>query len=271
MGARVLGESAKRGAVLRANELRLATRDGFVSALGAEAQASRPTISQPTPATSSTTTTTFQDSPTSTRSTTPRARHDPLRLCRTCARPFPEQDLTRGRCAKCGPEYERDKSRRRRNNAGTKTRDSATWQKVRAIARARDGSCTQRHQGNCNGRLEVHHRIPIEHGGQPFDLANLVTLCRHHHEQAEAAFLVGVLQPPPGFREKSEGPSVGEACRKCGGSRPVVWSFRVGVEVGCSELVVSVVSCGEESAMAGGESRRRWLPTTRLGAPLLRC
>ena len=144
------------------------------------------------------------------------------RLCLTCARPFPEGDLIRGRCPEHAREYERDKSRRRRaTSTATQTRDTATWKKVRAIARARDQACTQRHQGNCNGQLEVHHRIPIGQGGQPFDLANLVTLCRHHHKQAEAAFLKArAIHPLPGFREKhsgwrdpstedSQGPSVG--------------------------------------------------------------
>ena len=31
------------------------------------------------------------------------------------------------------------------------------------------------------GRLEVHHIKPLEHGGKPFELSNLRTLCREHH------------------------------------------------------------------------------------------
>src|SRR6188508_1146829 len=134
------------------------------------------------------------------------------RPCRTCYRAVPETELVRGRCPEHAAEYERDKSRRRRaTSTATQTRDTTTWQHVRAAARARDGGCTQRHTHNCNGRLEVHHRIPLELGGQPFDLNNLETLCRRHHSQAEASFLRGdSSHPPVALREtNSEGPSIG--------------------------------------------------------------
>ena len=29
--------------------------------------------------------------------------------------------------------------------------------------------------------MEVHHLKSLEHGGSPFELANLRTLCREHH------------------------------------------------------------------------------------------
>jgi len=121
-----------------------------------------------------------------------------------------------GKCPTCQIEYEREKSARRRaNNPATRTRNTAAWQKTRALARARDAGCTQRHTGNCNGRLEVHHRTPIEHGGQPYDLTNLVTLCRHHHEEAEARLFGGATSHPISttsretLDELDEGPSVG--------------------------------------------------------------
>ena len=31
------------------------------------------------------------------------------------------------------------------------------------------------------GRLEVHHLKSLDHGGKPFELDNLRTLCREHH------------------------------------------------------------------------------------------
>ena len=38
---------------------------------------------------------------------------------------------------------------------------------------------------DCYGRLEVHHLVPVRLGGAPFDLGNLVTVCRGHHEAIE--------------------------------------------------------------------------------------
>ena len=49
------------------------------------------------------------------------------------------------------------------------------------------------------GRLEVHHQVPIEAGGAPYDDANCITLCRgchirHHQAEREANL-------PPDVRE----------------------------------------------------------------------
>ena len=71
--------------------------------------------------------------------------------------------------------------------AASRTRDSAAWKHARNLARSRDGGCTQRHQGDCDGRLEVHHVRPLEAGGTNA-LSNLQTLCRRHHSQAEGNF-----------------------------------------------------------------------------------
>jgi hypothetical protein len=88
---------------------------------------------------------------------------------------------TRTRC----PDCERAHSRQRATEPQSHIRNSAAWQRARAAAKARDNGCAMRTQGGCNGRLEVHHRTPIAAGGNPYDLANLLTLCRTHHEQAE--------------------------------------------------------------------------------------
>jgi 5-methylcytosine-specific restriction endonuclease McrA len=109
------------------------------------------------------------------------------RICNSCQRVFPEQDIRRGRCADCARTYERDRSRRRRlEQPQTRIRDRAQWKDARTAARARDGGCVYRNGGGCDGALAVHHRIPIEQGGAPYDLRNLETACRAHHERAEA-------------------------------------------------------------------------------------
>jgi 5-methylcytosine-specific restriction endonuclease McrA len=108
-----------------------------------------------------------------------------LHLCNGCHRGFAFEEMKRGRCDDCRKTYEREKSRRRRaTSTAVRTRDSLAWQAARAQARARDGGCVYRHQGGCAGELAVHHRIPLEQGGTN-ELANLITVCRHHHEEVE--------------------------------------------------------------------------------------
>ena len=53
------------------------------------------------------------------------------------------------------------------------------WGKVRLMVLDRDGWRCQ----TCGkvGRLEVDHRVPLEHGGAVYDLGNLQALCRSCH------------------------------------------------------------------------------------------
>ena len=110
----------------------------------------------------------------------------PYRLCPACGALIDDTIHTRGRCAPCRKQYERDKSKRRRERShATQSRGTKVWKEARTAARARDGGCIHRHQGGCHGQIQVHHVIPLERGGTNA-LHNLVTLCRAHHEQAEA-------------------------------------------------------------------------------------
>jgi 5-methylcytosine-specific restriction endonuclease McrA len=120
-----------------------------------------------------------------------------------------------GKCPECNRAYEREKSRRRRDQYATRVRDSVSWQHARALARRRDGGCVLRTQGDCSGQLGVHHIVPLAEGGDN-SLSNLMSLCRRHHETLEAearSFRVAAPTHLPGFREThkkvTEGPSVG--------------------------------------------------------------
>lgn len=64
--------------------------------------------------------------------------------------------------------------------------DTLRWQLVRLRAISRDGgSCTVSRflgAGDCSpGAPHVHHVVPLEDGGDPYDLANLATTCPAHH------------------------------------------------------------------------------------------
>jgi 5-methylcytosine-specific restriction endonuclease McrA len=61
-------------------------------------------------------------------------------------------------------------------------RSSRRWQLLRGLARQRDGHRCRR-CGSSVG-LEVHHVWAIDRGGAPFDLDNLITLCRLCHHGA---------------------------------------------------------------------------------------
>lgn len=58
------------------------------------------------------------------------------------------------------------------------------WRALRRVILERDGwRCTACGRA---GRLEVHHRRPVQHGGPMFDPENLRTLCRACHFAAHA-------------------------------------------------------------------------------------
>jgi len=86
------------------------------------------------------------------------------------------------RCAVCVAERP---SRRARGDMHQAVIDSTKWRRARAKARRRDGGCVDRGEGLCHGRLEGHHIVRVRDGGAPYDLENVLTLCRRHHEMRE--------------------------------------------------------------------------------------
>ena len=62
--------------------------------------------------------------------------------------------------------------------------DSRQWRRVRLEAIERDQVCQS--YGPHGGPLTVHHITAISDGGEPYNLANLVTLCRTCHARTES-------------------------------------------------------------------------------------
>ena len=85
------------------------------------------------------------------------------RACPQCGR------MGRGRCANCA----------RPARQGASLYDSARWQKLRAIVRARDGACVR---CGTTANLSVHH---IDGDWRNNTMSNLVTLCRRCHGRAD--------------------------------------------------------------------------------------
>ena len=71
----------------------------------------------------------------------------------------------------------------------SKIRSARTWKKVKQLANERDGMmcvfCFAEGRINTQG-LETHHIVPLHvDPARAYELENLVTLCRTHHEEAE--------------------------------------------------------------------------------------
>lgn len=63
------------------------------------------------------------------------------------------------------------------------------WREARERVLERDRFTCQAGRlagGPCHPTLDVHHVVPVEHGGALYDTANLVTLCHAHHPMVEA-------------------------------------------------------------------------------------
>jgi hypothetical protein len=83
-----------------------------------------------------------------------------VKFCLHCHRHYEVGTGVRGRCGDCGRAYDRELSRQKR---ARRARNSAAWQKARALARQRDGqrcvSC------GATEKVEVHHIIRVADGG----------------------------------------------------------------------------------------------------------
>lgn len=83
--------------------------------------------------------------------------------------------------------------RKRSNDKITHFRNSAEWKTARKAALERDMNicriCAEE-QCLCGNDLQVHHIIPlVADFSKREDLSNLITLCRFHHEAAEAGLI----------------------------------------------------------------------------------
>ena len=105
-----------------------------------------------------------------------------LRACSYCGR------VHAGSCTK-RQEAEERRARYRKESQTAELRSATAWKKVRRWANERDrGLCRLCFE---DGKvetlhLETHHIVPLEEAPDlAFELDNLITLCRQHHEQAE--------------------------------------------------------------------------------------
>ena len=57
--------------------------------------------------------------------------------------------------------------------------DARKWARARKAALERAGWKSE--LSGLRGKLEVHHKVKLEHGGAPYDLGNLVVMTRSEH------------------------------------------------------------------------------------------
>lgn len=114
---------------------------------------------------------------------------------------------------------------------------STAWASVREGVLVRDGyRCQSRHPDH-EGVLQVHHVVPLRHGGAPLDEHNLVTLCRHHHERAER--LIPETRIVIGDGDGLRWTRAADAC----GMTPEEW-VRATLDRACDELGLDATSGG---------------------------
>ena len=91
---------------------------------------------------------------------------------------------------KCPAKRERTRYKAINRTDEMKFRSSAEWQKKTAEIRRRDAGLCKLclYEGRINGRdLSIHHIDPIRrYPDRKLDNDNLITLCRDHHQQADA-------------------------------------------------------------------------------------
>lgn len=88
-------------------------------------------------------------------------------------------------CLDCNSHHPSDYScpkreaKRYASSAARKARGRHAWKVARTAARQRDGERCTRCGSTRN--LQVHHIVPLSHGGERYALSNLTTLCRDCH------------------------------------------------------------------------------------------
>jgi 5-methylcytosine-specific restriction endonuclease McrA len=101
-----------------------------------------------------------------------------------------------GRCSRC----RRIDSRERYHTEPIRQlRSTARYRRQRDAAKRRDGYRCQ--VCGATENLEAHHIVPLEHGGNPLALDNLVTLCSSCHRRQPTFFEERADSRPPAERE----------------------------------------------------------------------
>jgi 5-methylcytosine-specific restriction endonuclease McrA len=102
-----------------------------------------------------------------------------LKVCNRCQRPYDPRSAPprRGKCASCETEYQREKSRRRRQLHGTTSQRGygTRWQALVKRAIAAQPWCSY-----CGSREDLtgDHRVPVSKGGTARSIADVIVACR---------------------------------------------------------------------------------------------
>ena len=96
---------------------------------------------------------------------------------RLCVTPGCASTTTRGgRCGECQRVYERSIER-----AGRELYSTKRWQIARRKQLFPDTLCELQYEGCVGLANEVHHRVPLRDGGDPFAPSNLMSACKPCH------------------------------------------------------------------------------------------
>ena len=93
------------------------------------------------------------------------------------------------RCDRHRKQEQKESDRGRKADPFRRIYTSKTWRRVREVKLAMDPLCERcKANGRIEAATEVHHRIAVRDGGDPFDVAGLESLCKpcHSRESAES-------------------------------------------------------------------------------------
>ena len=93
------------------------------------------------------------------------------------------------RCDRHRKQEQKEYDRGRKADPFRRLYASKAWRRVREVKLAMDPLCERcKANGRIEAATEVHHRIAVRDGGDPFDVAGLESLCKpcHSRESAES-------------------------------------------------------------------------------------
>ena len=106
---------------------------------------------------------------------------------KACAVPGCPNRVVKGRCPEHARTSDRQYNARHDRNAGD-PRSTARWRKIRAAYLFAHPTCEcGQHDDLPPFADDVHHRVALEDGGDPFDVTNLMAVARACHNKLTAA------------------------------------------------------------------------------------
>ncbi len=152
----------------------------------------------------------------------------PSGTSRIAAREPARAPLSRLRCWSANLAEVNENRNRLADEPWRKIYSTERWKRIRAIARRRAGGLCER-CGREAKALDVHHRVALKDGGEPYDPDNLEVVCRPCHRAIETPASPFLGSRSPTSTPVDTSPPAGRNPRKDGPARAKGWYSPGGV------------------------------------------